>query len=65
MTLLKCDRLIYKDLLVHVIKRVDLHVNFPTLIVVAGHDNNDRQNVMGKTYYKHFVITCCVKNNKI
>ncbi|KHG25831.1 Dual specificity tyrosine-phosphorylation-regulated kinase 2 [Gossypium arboreum] len=31
-TLLKCDRLIYKDLIVHVIKREDLHVKFPPLI---------------------------------
>ena len=44
---------------------MDLYVNFPLNLVVAGHDKEGGQNVMGKTCHKHVMLVIYVRKNKI
>ena len=65
MTFLKCDRLIYKDLIVHVIKREDLHVNFPPLIRSGQPWAWVDKMLWLKTCHKHVGVMHYVRINKI
>ena len=53
--ILKCDRSMCEDLLVHVDKGGTCMSNSP-LLVVAGHDKHGRPSLMAKTCHRHVLL---------